>query len=173
MEPANKALWSALKRVARPERPLDLLRAIWSVVLGPRMAAHTRPVAWNKGTITIEAFEPEWRTQLEQMTGEIRKQINRWWGTELVHEVRISTGRRGAGSGATRAPGAASRGQGKSGAAAPGELPAASSDGDRAEAESKLQAALKDLEPSLRGIADEDLRDLIARVASKYLAGRQ
>jgi hypothetical protein len=36
--------------------------------------------------------------------------------------------------------------------------------------ENKLGAVLKELEPALKGIADTDLRDLIARVAGQYLA---
>jgi hypothetical protein len=166
MEPANKALWHALRRVARPEKPLDLLKAVWPVVLGPRLASHTRPVAWHKGSVTIEAPEPEWREQVEHMTGEIRKQINRWWGTEMVHEVRIASGKRG-----HPATASAARSDAKSASSDASATPHASTGGG-SDAESKLQAALKELEPSLRGIADEDLRDLIARVASKYLAVR-
>ncbi len=159
MQQANKALWSALKRVARPEKPLDMLAAVWPVVLGPRLAAHTRPVAWNKGCVTIEASEPEWQKHVQDMTAEVRRQINRWWGTELVVEVRLAPVKRAKTPAKPQVAGA--------GTSSPAESPA------RVMAESKLRAAVAELEPSLRGIADDELRDLITRVAAKYLAGKE
>jgi hypothetical protein len=159
MEHAGKTLWTALRRVARPERPLDLLAAVWPVILGPRLAAHTQPVAWHKGVVTVDSPDAEWHAQLAGLAAEIRKQINRWWGTDVVTEVRVAPARRGGFSGT------ASRRASK-------QAPRPAS-GKPESAESKLDAALQDLEPALRGIKDDELRDLITRVACKYLAGKK
>lgn len=159
MEKADKALWRALRRVARPEQPLDLLVAVWPVMIGERLAAHTRPSAWHRGRVDIAVNDPHWLQQLESLKEKVRKQINRWWGTELVREVRFLRERRPRAAQAEKRAGAR---------AAVAEKPAPD-----AAAESRLQAALKDLEPALAGIRDEELRDLIARVASRYLSGNK
>ena len=155
MERAGQSLWSALRRVARPEKPLDLLVAVWPLMVGRRLADHTRPVAWSKGRVDVAVDQPEWQNQLESMGKDVRKQVNKWWGSELVREVRFVPEK------TSRA--AASRGKGPRPAAEP-ETPM------RTPAENKLSAALKELAPALNGIADADLRELISRVAGQYLA---
>ena len=163
MERAGKSLWSALRRVARPEKPLDLLVAVWPLMVGCRLSDHTRPIAWSKGRVDVAVDQPEWQSQLESMGKDVRKQVNKWWGSELVREVRFVP---------EKAKRHASARAGQRSAAGPGKRsrslaePEASS---RTPAETKLGAALKELEPALRGIADADLRDLIARVAGQYL----
>jgi len=163
MEKADKALWRALRRVARPEQPLDLLAAVWPVMIGERMAAHTRPSAWHRGRVDIAVNDTHWLQQLEGLRDKVRKQINRWWGTELVREVRFVRERRARMAQPEKPAG--SRGGTD---AAVKEKPASD-----AAAESRLRAALKELEPALAGIRDEELRDLIARVASRYLSGNK
>jgi hypothetical protein len=158
MEHSSKALWRALRRVARPEEPLDLLRAVWPVMVGPRLAAHTRPVSWHRGRVDIAVGDENWRRELAWLTDEIRSQINRWWGTSLVREVRLVKARRGDVPPAPAADKSAGERRGAGGA-----------ETETAEAESRLSSALKSLEPALQGIRDEELRDLIARVATRYL----
>ena len=157
MERAAKGLWGVLRRVARPERPLDLLAAVWPLMVGQRLAAHTQPVAWEKGSVVVAVGDREWQKQLEGMADEVRKQINRWWGSELVREVKFSRGKvPGASAPPTaQAPRHPAQLQGKT------------------EAEEKLKAALKELEGPLARISDVELRDLIARVAAKYLAKQE
>ena len=167
--PAN-GLWLALRRVAKPERPLDLMLAVWPLMVGRRFATHTRPVAWNKGRVDVEVTNPDWRQELEGLSKSVRSQINRWWGTPLVREVRFlpawrRTARRArkpaAHPSAKRAGDHAAAGGPRSVSQAPPAL---------GSAETKLSTALRQLEPVLSGIADEELRDLIGRVAAKYLA---
>jgi hypothetical protein len=158
-------LWKTLRRVARPEQPLDLLKAVWPVMVGTRLAAHTRPLAWSRGRVRIGVDDPEWERQLSSLTEDIRRQINRWWGTGLVQEVVLVREKpRGKGRAASEKKSAAS----PAAAGAESREPATS----RA-AESKLRKAIQEIEPALRGISDEDLRDLLARVTSRYLGGRQ
>ncbi len=159
MEQAGHSLWSALRRVARPEKPLDLLVAVWPLMVGKRLAGHTRPVAWSKGRVAVAVDEPEWHKELQGMSKDVRKQINRWWGSELVTEVRFVTDKS-----KRQAPSEARKSSVGGLKARPHSGPEKSTP-----SENKLSAALKDLEPALRGIGDAELRDLISRVASKYL----
>ncbi len=147
MESAGKSLWSALQRVARPDKPLDLLVAVWPLMVGRRLADHTRPVAWSKGRVDVAVDQPEWQSQLESMGKDVQKQVNKWWGSELVREVRFI-------------PEKAKRPR-------PAAEPVKNA---RTPAEHKLSAALEELAPALKGIADADLRELVARVAGQYLA---
>jgi len=88
-----KRIWSDLKRVARPQTPLDLLVAVWPAMVGPRLAGHTRPVAWKKGRIEVSVRDQDWRKQLDRLAEQVRKRINAWWGAELVHRVTFTEGR--------------------------------------------------------------------------------
>jgi hypothetical protein len=166
MERAGQSLWGALRRVARPEKPLDLLAAVWPLMVGRRLADHTRPCAWHKGCVDVAVDQPEWQSQLESMCKDVRVQINHWWGSELVREVRFVP---------EKAKRQSSRRAGYVPVSDTGKDPR-TVEGQQARlgalAEHKLRSALKELEPALRGIADADLRDLIARVAGQYL-GRQ
>jgi hypothetical protein len=154
MERAGKSLWSALRRVARPEKPLDLLIAVWPLMVGRRLADHTRPVAWSKGRVDVAVDQPEWQSQLESMGKDVRTQVNKWWGSELVREVRFFPEKM------------------KRPASDRGKRPRLTSEQEASAhtpVASKLSAALKELEPALNRIADTDLRDLVARVAGQYL----
>lgn len=153
MERAGKSLWAALRRVARPERPLDLLAAVWPLMVGQRLAGHTWPVNWKAGRVEVAVRGEEWRKQLEEMREQVRTQINKWWGSELVHEVSFVRARHESSRERKGSPGGA--GQRKRGASGSTEV--------------KLGAALKELEAPLAGIADQELRTLIARVAARYL----
>jgi hypothetical protein len=155
MERAGQSLWSALRRVARPEKPLDILVAVWPLMVGRRLADHTRPIAWSKGRVDVAVDQPEWQSQLESMGKDVRKQVNQWWGSELVREVRFVPEK-------MKRP--ASDRVKRPRVAAEQEAPA------RAPEANKLSAALKELEPALNKIADTDLRELVARVAGQYLA---
>jgi hypothetical protein len=116
-------------------------------MVGRRLADHTRPVAWSKGCVDVAVDQPEWQSQLENMAKDVRKQVNKWWGSELVREVRF-------------VPEKANR-----------PRPVAEPEKNvRTPAEHKLSAALEELAPALKGIADADLRELVARVAGQYLA---
>jgi len=153
MERAGKAIWAALKQVAESERPVDFLAAVWPLVVGSRLANHTRPVAWEKTRLVIAVGDLEWQKQLERMTGELCEQINLWWGTAVVREVTFVRAR--GDRPAEREP------QGK----APGANAAKWELGK----ESDSTAILKELKEPLSRIQDAELRELVSRVARKYV----
>lgn len=152
MEHAGKAIFHALKRVAEEEKPLDFLAAVWPLVVGARMAEHTRPVAWQKGRVEIAVSDREWQKQLERMGTEVRQQINKWWGVPAVQEVSFVRAR---GTRSQERHPAKSEARLKSAAAADSTI--------------KVEVILKDFEESLAGIKDKNLRKLVSRVAQKYL----
>jgi len=152
MEHASKSVWAALRRIAKPEKPLDLLIAVWPLMVGSRLAAHTRPTGWNGSRLDVGVDEGPWQAQVERLSKPIRAKVNAWWGGNLVREVRFVASRRKKRAVATPPPPVPTRGK-----------PAES------EVEDKLHAVMKELEQPLSEISDQELRELIARVAASYL----
>jgi hypothetical protein len=152
MERAGKTMWAALRRIARPEKPLDLLVAVWPLMVGVRLAGHTRPVGWNGARLDVGVDEGPWQAQLERLARPLRARVNAWWGGNLVREVRFVAAKK------------------KRSRAAPPPSASVPSAAPVAAAEEKLRTTLKELEGPLAGISDAELRDLIARVAASYSA---
>jgi len=154
MEHASKTVWAALRRIAKPEKPLDLLVAVWPLMVGTRLAAHTRPVGWNGARLDVGVDDGPWQAQLERLSRPIRAKVNSWWGGNLVREVRfVASKRKKRSPGTLEAPSAPERGKPTDAAV-----------------EDRLRGVLKELEGPLAEISDDELRELIARVASRYLS---
>ena len=158
MEQAEKSLWSALRQVAKPERPLDLLTVVWPLMVGRRLATHTRPVAWHKGRVDVAVDDPGWQSQLESMSKHVREQVNKWWGAELVREVRFVKERERPSGGRDSISRLRDETQPVK---AYGREPG-----------SKVSDLLRELQPALDKVKDTDLRELLERVAGIYL-GKQ
>ncbi len=164
MEKADKSLRAALLRLGGPpgigglrERPVELLEAVWPLVVGQQLAAHTRPVTWNEGRVEVAVGEKHWREQLEGMTDQLRAQINRWWGSKLVGEVRIVPGKvvRSLAPDQAQSAGRATQPRAQAGA------------------EGNMGPALEEWQAWAATIADKELRELVARVATQYLANQE
>ncbi len=156
MEQAGKAIFKALKRVSKEEKPLDFLAAVWPLIVGPRMARQTRPVVWDGGRVEIAVSDREWQRQLEKMTPEVRRQINKWWGKQAVREVSFSRDR----SSKREREGAEE--------ATPQRVW-----GTLATKGPNVEEVLKDFQKALDGIKDKELRSLVSGVAAKYLSGKK
>lgn len=161
MEQAGKAIFNALKRLSKEERPLDFLAAVWPLIVGPRMARQTSPVLWEKGRVEIAVNDREWQRQLEKMGGEVRNQINKWWGKQAVREVSFLRARQGQ---RDRQPDSEAKAEER----APEKVWASSAMGGP-----RIDQVLKDFEKALTGINDKELRKLVSNVAQKYLAATQ
>ena len=150
MERAGKAVLAALRRVAGSEQPLDFLTALWPLIVGARLAEHTQPVQWKKGSLQIAVADREWQQQLERMPETLRTRINKWWGADVVVEVTFVRGKTGRQAGPRTQPKA------KQGKTWP-----------------PREARVEELKEALGRIRDPELRDLVERVAAKYLAGTE
>ena len=65
------------------------LAAMWSDVVGPRLASETAPVALERGTLTVAATTGPWGAQARFLADEIRKKANEALGAELVAKVHV------------------------------------------------------------------------------------
>lgn len=152
MEHAGKAVFAALRRVADQEKPLDLLAAVWPLVVGVRLAEQTRPVAWEKGWLQVAVSDLHWQEQLERMPHTLRDQINKWWGASVVQEVSFVRGKV-APQGSEARPSAARTKASKASGAKPEKV--------------------EEIEGALARIKDPTLRRVVARLAAQYLSKRE
>ncbi|GIF08823.1 hypothetical protein Asi03nite_63610 [Actinoplanes siamensis] len=61
----------------------------WEKVVGPDVAAHSRPVKLDAGVLTVEAESTAWATQLRMLTGQLLKQIAGEVGHNVVTRLNI------------------------------------------------------------------------------------
>jgi predicted nucleic acid-binding Zn ribbon protein len=69
--------------------------AAWPDVVGPAVAAATRPTALREGTVTVEVDGPEWATQLRYLEQQLVEVLTERVGAEIVERLRFQVARRG------------------------------------------------------------------------------
>jgi len=72
----------------------------WAKIVGPELAAHTRPVSFRDGEVTVAADSTAWATQVRLLAGVLIRRLNEELGDGTVTRVRVH-GPQGGG----RAPG--------------------------------------------------------------------
>jgi predicted nucleic acid-binding Zn ribbon protein len=96
MQKAGEILGDALRRLNCPEAALAWLTSAWPNIVGPALAAHTRPVRSINGRLELLADSKIWQQQLESMQRELCNRVNQSWGASLVREVAFVTSKLGA-----------------------------------------------------------------------------
>lgn len=91
MDDIGKILPEILKCQVRRVNPpvVEILAPLWSRVAGKAMARNSRPVAFHAGTLTLACDCASWSTQLQQMTEEIRAEINSFLGGPVVKKLQV------------------------------------------------------------------------------------
>lgn len=67
----------------------------WEQVVGPRVARHTRAVAFRDGVLQIEVEGSAWMQELGYLKTELMRKINRHLGGRLVRNIRFVVPRGG------------------------------------------------------------------------------
>ncbi len=76
----------------------------WAEMVGPQLAAHTRPESFADGELVISADSPGWATQVRLLAPQLVRRLAEELGAGTVRRVRV----RGPG-GAQRSPAARAR----------------------------------------------------------------
>lgn len=100
---AETILWDVLRRLGIDARVREGAAVVaWPEVVGPGGAARSRAVGCNAGRLVIEVENSPWMQELSCLSGEIRTELNRRLGEELVREIvfRAAPGRKRPGPGA-------------------------------------------------------------------------
>jgi hypothetical protein len=69
--------------------PIGQLANAWSTVVGPRLAAESRPVSLDGGVLVVAATDGPWGAQVRFLAREIRDKANSALGSTLVAQVRV------------------------------------------------------------------------------------
>jgi predicted nucleic acid-binding Zn ribbon protein len=69
------------------------LHAAWPDVVGPAVAAATRPTGLRDGTVTVEVDGPEWATQLRYLEEQLVRVLTERVGTGIVERLRFQVAR--------------------------------------------------------------------------------
>ena len=91
MEQIGKVLPVVLKPYLEKDeaRVIEILAPFWPRVAGSAMAGHSRPVAFLRGTLTLECDSTSWTSQLRTMSDEIRAEVNRFLGAPVVIKLLV------------------------------------------------------------------------------------
>jgi predicted nucleic acid-binding Zn ribbon protein len=65
------------------------LFGMWETVVGPELAAHSRPVKLVDGELTVEAESTAWATQLKLLTGKLMVRISDNVGRGVVKKLNV------------------------------------------------------------------------------------
>ena len=90
MDRAGDFLGKVVRRLDRPEAAVAWLQTAWPNVVGPTLAAHTRPIRCDARRLELTADSPAWQKQLEHMKSELCARINQAWGETLVRDVKFA-----------------------------------------------------------------------------------
>ena len=96
MEPVSGALSRMFGRLGL-ERGLLGWRAVseWPDLVGPRVARHTRAIAFRDGLLQVEVEGSAWMHELGFLKRELVRTINQHLGSECVKDVRFMVSRGG------------------------------------------------------------------------------
>lgn len=96
MEPLSGLLPRVLRQLGL-EQGLLGWRAVeeWREVVGPRVASHTRAVAFRDGVLQVEVDGSAWMHELGFLKRDLARKVNRHLGSNLVREVHLVVPRGG------------------------------------------------------------------------------
>jgi predicted nucleic acid-binding Zn ribbon protein len=65
---------------------------VWPGVVGERIAARARAVAYRDGTLFVEVDSPTWMSELGYLKHHMVTELNRRLGGEIIREIRMQPG---------------------------------------------------------------------------------
>lgn len=91
MEGIAKLLPAALRQhlLRSNASMVEVLNSLWVSMVGRGIARQCRPVDFSAGTLTIVTSCPNWAVQFRQLNEEIRRNINKVLGSEMVKKMRV------------------------------------------------------------------------------------
>ena len=73
----------------------------WESVVGPVLAAHSRPERLRDGELVVSVDEPAWATEVRFLSGDIAARINETRGSRVITTVTVVVQRPGGATGAS------------------------------------------------------------------------
>jgi len=93
--PEPRSLGGSLDRISRslggpPAAALTTIFDRWTDIVGEAVAAHSRPLALQRDTLTIAVDQPGWATQLTYLEADLLRRIAETTGADAVRHVRVT-----------------------------------------------------------------------------------
>ncbi len=88
--PASSAFRAALGRAA-PKTRLAAVQAVWTEVVGDRVAAAAQPVSESAGTVTVACSDPVWAQELDLMQERLQAGLRERLGEDAPRSLRFRT----------------------------------------------------------------------------------
>jgi predicted nucleic acid-binding Zn ribbon protein len=93
--PDPKPLTGSLDRISRslggpPAAALTTIFERWEDIVGAAVAAHSRPLALRRDTLTIAVDQPGWATQLTYLEADLKRRIDEVAGAGAVRRVKVA-----------------------------------------------------------------------------------
>lgn len=79
--------------VSDPLAEEDLVLTYWPSTVGPMIAYRTRPVGVFGRKLFVEVTDPEWRDELQSLSRQIARQMNKAVGRKVLWDVSFRLGR--------------------------------------------------------------------------------
>jgi predicted nucleic acid-binding Zn ribbon protein len=61
----------------------------WPQIVGPQLAAHTRPESFDDGELLVSADSPAWATQVRLLTPQLIARLAEELGADTVRRVKV------------------------------------------------------------------------------------
>ncbi len=92
--PDPRRVAESLDDVARslggpPATALAALFGSWGEIVGPAIAAHSRPLSLSRGALAIAVDEPGWATQLTYLEADLLRRLDEALGAGVVTRVTV------------------------------------------------------------------------------------
>lgn len=94
-ERLGRALDRLLGTLSAPSTDvLDTVFRRWPEIVGEDVAAHARPVAIDGDTLTVEAEDPTWASELRWLRNEVVARVAEVAGSDRISRVEVRVARR-------------------------------------------------------------------------------
>jgi predicted nucleic acid-binding Zn ribbon protein len=94
MEHISQSLEGLLKKLELDRRVLGWsVLSIWEEVVGPRIAANAKPVAYRDSKLFVQVATTIWMHELSFTRGEVLRKLNERLGERVIEDIVFSLAR--------------------------------------------------------------------------------
>ena len=72
---------------------LDIVFRAWESIVGPNLAAHTRPSSIDGDLLNVQALDPTWATEFRWLEAEVVPRLAEATGTNRIQRVKVRVSR--------------------------------------------------------------------------------
>jgi predicted nucleic acid-binding Zn ribbon protein len=87
--PVARALDAVTRELGSDNHLMLRLLNAWESVVGPVLAAHTRPLGLSKGTLSVAVDQPGWATEVSYLEGDLCRRVREVLGVQEVERLAV------------------------------------------------------------------------------------